>query len=201
MPWYQHNETLFHKEIKLLKEYYPSLKFYQEDSKIYFRGLLNIEDIDSFEIEILLPDDYPKSLPIVKDIGNDIPRNIDRHMYSDGTCCLTINHVMIQKYQSDNYYLLNFIDDFVKPFFANQLYFEQTGKWLTGEYSHGNTGKREYLKEYIQITDDVLFNKLLNLATKTRLNQRKKCPCYSNKPLKRCHLQTVLEIKRLLPYL
>ncbi len=201
MPWYQYNETLFHKEIKLLREYYPSLKFYQENSKIYFRGLLNIEDIDSFEIEILLPEDYPKSLPIVKDIGNNIPKNINRHMYSDGTCCLTINHVMIQKYQANNYYLLNFIDDFVKPFFANQLYFEQTGTWLTGEYSHGNDGKREYLKEYIQITDDVLFGKLLHLAIKSRFNQQKQCPCHSKKPLKRCHLQTVLEIKRLLPYL
>ncbi len=201
MYWYQNNEVLFLKEVQLLQEHYPSLAMYKENSTIYFRGILNIEDIDSFEIEIMIPNDYPKSLPIVKDIGNDIPRNIDRHMYSDGSCCLTINHIMKQKYQDGSYYLVYFINDFVKPFFANQLYFEQTGNWLTGEYHHGNDGKRQYLKEHIQVTDDTLFNKLLKLAIRSRLNQQKKCPCHSNKPLKRCHLKTVLEIKNILPHL
>ena len=201
MYWYQHDEALFQKEVQLLSEYYPSLKMHQEKSKIHFSGLLDIENIDSYHIEILLPDDYPHSLPTVKDIGNDIPKTIDRHMYNDGSCCLTINHIMVQKYQREHYYLVNFIEDFVKPFFANQLYFDQTGKWLTGEYSHGNEGKREYLKEHISITDDILVDKLLKLATKTRLNLRKQCPCHSNKPLKRCHLKTILEIKKILPYL
>ncbi len=196
--WWEDNHHLFEKEKELLSKYYPSLKFFIENNTVAIKGLLDIENIDSYEIEIIIPDNYPASLPIVKEVGGDIPREVDRHMYDNGVCCLAINNEIIEKYKNQ-YFLKNFIDDFVKPFFANQLYFEQTGEWLNGEYSHGAEGKLEYISDKTGIGDKELLLKFIKLALQKIPNLNKKCPCQKNKPLKRCHLNTVLQIKRLLP--
>ena len=198
--WWKSNEKLFTFEQELMSQYYPSLKLSIKNGFVTYSGLLNIKDIDTYHIQIILPNDYPNNIPIVFEIGGDIPKVLNRHINDNGSCCLTINDEIKTKYKKD-YFLKDFLDDFVNPYFANQLYYEQTGNWLNGEYSHGMLGKWEYLTDKTNIQNNSLLLNFIRIAEKNIPNLNKKCPCKSNKPLKKCHLNTVLQIKRILPNL
>ena len=147
---------------------------------------------DVFEIEIHLDSIDSNGWPKVYEIGGRHPeiakkckvKIIDLHMYSDdGACCLGIKPGLER-----NLRVNNFIINLILPFFYRLSYTEKFGitaarNELWGEYSHGEEGEIEYLKE------------MLNLA-KSNLSRNDLCPCGSGKKYKKCHLNEVEHIKR-----
>ncbi|SNR68978.1 SEC-C metal-binding domain-containing protein [Desulfurobacterium atlanticum] len=164
------------------------------------KGLININNIDCFEVEIEFNRNFPRSVPVVKEIGGDIPRDMDRHIDKEGRCCLTIPSIITEELMRVPS-ILNFMEKFVEPFFANRLYYEKTGMWLSGEYSHGKRGILDFLTERLFIKRKIAA-KLLEFGCKFRkksylINWNKPCPCGSGKVLKKCHKKEILEIIKL----
>lgn len=187
--------SFFETEKYLISKYYPTLEYIQCGDNIKLVGELYIKEIDdSYSIEVSFLDDYPNSLPLVKEIGGDIPCCDWRHINPDKTCCLCIPQLE-KKYFPIGANIKVFLDNLVVPFFANQAYFDLTGKWLNGEYNHGGQGIYDF---YVELFNTLDINKIVNLielSINNDININKKCPCGSCKSLKKCHLSEINKLK------
>ncbi|MXZ48977.1 MAG: hypothetical protein F4Z13_07020 [Candidatus Dadabacteria bacterium] len=105
---------------------------------------------DVYEIKILL-NGQPKVFEVggrIKKLAEKLGRPIvDLHLFpEDESCCLGI--FLINERET----LSNFVINKVYPYFVWQAYFEKFGKTPPcGEYSHGEQGKREFLKHVSDI--------------------------------------------------
>lgn len=208
-PWYQSNQRLFREERAALASAAPlmgmiiagpdyclnrvsSLK--QESAVVH--GTYEIAIPDSSEqieygICILLPDRYPRHLPILFCNDSRLPiGNIDRHIMPDGTACLGIYADLMTRW-SINPDIINFLNKFATPFLVWQVYYEAHQKppsW--GQRSHSAEGIIEYYAELLSIKKRksiVDFMKLI--ARKNRPKGHERCPCGSGKLLRNCHRQ------------
>jgi len=196
LSWWKTSDVFFEEEQKIILEQYPSLSYIIKEDSIKLIGELYIPEInDSYSIEILFPCDYPNSLPTVKEVDEEIVRDIDLHIYPDGTCCLCLPHLE-QFYFPKGSNISVFIEKLVKPFFANQAYYKITGKWLNGEYSHGLKGIHEFYIELFKSDDIKIILQLLYLSIKSAPNYNKKCYCGSNKSIRKCHLPNIVKLKK-----
>lgn len=196
--WWKNNPSFFTEEQERLAINYPSLNFITEDTTIFIRGKLQIAKIAAFDIEIILPDDYPNSLPEVKELGGKIPISDERHINHDGTCCLTVPAKMHQDL-GKNYSIIDFIEKFVMPFFANQVYYEIHGVWANGDYSHGDRGMLECYKDILRLSNLRQITELMKIALQIFPKTTKICPCGSRKKLQDCHLPELINLRATIP--
>lgn len=147
---------------------------------------------DVFEIKIDLKTFDANGWPKVYEVGekyHQIAKKwnieiIDLHVSSDdGMCCLGIQYG-----SQRNLSIGSFLPKLVIPFFYRLSYTEKFGlaasrNDLWGEYSHGEEGITEYLKE-------------LSIFAKQKPSRNDLCPCGSGKKYKRCHQDTVESLKR-----
>ena len=194
--WWKTKPSCFTKEQEQLAVNYPSLNFSIEDNTVFIRGKLQIANIAAFEIEIKLPDDYPVSLPEVKELGGKIPIVNDRHVNYDGTCCLTVPAKMYQDL-GKNYSIIDYISKFVIPFFANQIHYEINGVWANGDYNHGVQGIFEYYAELLEVKSPKIVADLMKITLQPFPKLSQKCPCESSKRLKKCHLKSIILLKQI----
>ena len=68
---------------------------------------------DEYSIEVIIPDDYPNSLPTVREKGNRIPR--DFHKYQDDSLCFGASIAIKQKFLKQPT-LIGFIERCVIPY-------------------------------------------------------------------------------------
>ena len=109
---------------------------------------------------------------------------IDLHVSSDdGRCCLGI-----KRGNNRSFSIRDFIPELIIPFFYRFSYTEKFGlaasrNDLWGEYSHGEEGITEYLKE-------------ISIFAKQKPSRNDLCPCGSGKKFKKCHIDDVEYLER-----
>lgn len=155
----------------------------------------NLENInDWFELEMLVPNDYPKSLPIVKEISGKI--SIDyHHLYPDGSFCLAAPlevKRIFSKYPS----LVGFVDNLVIPFLYSYCYWGIHNKMPFGELSHSGDGIFEYYLERFEVSDKNNLVKELYKIYKHGYRGHHNCPCGSGKIVRKCHKEIVWEVSQ-----
>src|SRR5436189_2052332 len=73
---------------------YPDLRVTNEGGVIHVRGSFPIvhegEVLDRFQITIELPHDFPKTVPVIREIGGRIPWIPDRHINPNGEACVLV---------------------------------------------------------------------------------------------------------------
>ncbi len=185
-------------DLKELSYYYPKLKL-EWNSGINLWGLVGLLDIcdtageywDSFEIIVHIPSQYPFGVPAVIEKSEIIPREPDRHIAEDGNCCLDIEHRL--SYESKKgLKLLRFMQNWVYPYFANQLYFTENGKFAGEEYKHGVHGALQFYFETLMIADSKLVIKILkSILTNNLPGRNDNCICGETKKFKNCHLTSI----------
>jgi len=194
--WYSQNLELFQKIHDDIKKY-PSLRVITENEAVFIRGSLHILDvdgkriIDSFSIEIEFPKDFPKSIPIVREKGGRIPKDIDRHN-PNGVACLLVPENVKKYYNPEKSSIVDFIEKCVKPFFIGQSFYEEEKEWLFGERSHGFKGVFEYYKEEFGENSDKVIKKLIEYLKKKEIKGHWPCYCGSGKKLRNCHMQYLI---------
>lgn len=160
---------------------------YFNESKSEFSGNLFVEENDCYQVSINITP-FPNSFPIVKELGERIPRNVDRHLYSDASCCLTTKakeQLLLKKKIKT---LDSFIADIVIPFFQNNSYFEINKKYINGDYKHGITGVFEAYQEIANITDiKLLLDFLHDRIVRKKYHRNDLCFCNSGAKFKKCH--------------
>lgn len=202
-------------EIQWLKRFYPDLNFVLGTPSV-IKGLFKFDAIydslrvkDSYKIEITLSDRPPSILPKVKETGGRIKMSKERykknsfadvHLYTDDSSCLCAYPE--EKIKLPNgFNLKDFFEHLLIPHFYAQSRFEQTGKWVWGDRSHGTLGLlesylefrdkdnliliKEYIKDLRTINDSDPFVKLF--FRKDQIRGHIRCFCGSNKEFRNCH--------------
>jgi len=71
-PWYKLKPILLEQIKSETQSKYPNLNFYIENGLVFIRGSFPIVHegavLDRYLIEVLFPNDYPGSLPIVQEV-------------------------------------------------------------------------------------------------------------------------------------
>lgn len=177
---------------------YPSLSVINTESGVVLKGtlVLNAEynDIplyDEYEIEIDIPKKYPKELPVVREISNYIPEELN-HFLADGSLCLAAECELIDFAYADGS-VVGYIDKFVMNYLYIASYFSRYGEVPFGERSHGIAGIKEaYLERYNCEDEKVLIDLLCLLTGINRYRGHCMCSCGSNKKLRDCHGKLIL---------
>lgn len=186
------NNKAFNEQLDSFIKEYPNFQKKTDSDDPYLKGILDIPDDEgivagSFSVEIHPTSDFPHAVPILYEVGGEIPCEADWHKYSDGSCCLTV-HAKERLICKNGITLVWFVENMAIPYFANQLYKKQTGKYLQ-EYSHGDKGIREFYEDLFHSRDhNVWLRCLENSFGRSNNDRNGKCYCNSGKKYKKCHL-------------
>lgn len=185
------------KQFFQLQQKYPYLLFQRKKEGCFISGTIFIESNeikDQYEIEIAIPNDYPKKIPTVKELGGKIPKEF--HHNSNEALCLE-TPFRVQKVFSECETLLSFIDNLVIPYLSSYSYYVINGKLPYGEHKHGTEGILEDYKQEFGVSEDYIVIRLLQILVEDNYRGHHLCPCGSEKNIRNCHGQNILSIKTL----
>ena len=189
--WFQRDPARYELEHRLLHTAYPSLSMDVVRDTVVATGVFVLEDAEQpetveFPIRIILPDDYPMGFPRLFPENGCIPLVADRHMKMSGDACLGITGD-IRKHWGPGSTLVDFIQRFFPPFFASQVYYDETGEWPFPARPHSAMGIVEWYEEELGVTGVQLVLKYLDLLRASSMNGHQSCPCGSGQRIRRCH--------------
>src|ERR1700674_1426981 len=195
--WHRTNPGLFATVKRDLEREYPDLRVVIEQDTVFSRGSFPVADgaeiLDRFLIEIQFPDDYPYSIPILREIGGRIPWHEDRHANRTGEACPIVPEEWLIRPDHDS--ILQFLNGPVRNFFIGQLLVEQGKLWPFGERPHGVPGLLESYGELIGTTDAPTLLRYLDYLSKETVKGHWECPCGSKKRLRDCHLEVLKSLR------
>ena len=184
-------------DVILLKGDFPQFEF-QPPSRL--KGFVTLMSDDgyplhNFHLELKLPNDYPYCFPDVMEVGGDIPRIPERHVFTDAlTLCLGVKEEEAMKccYGIN---LLWFTHNVLVPRLAEEYGVMKGGKY-SKEYDHGDNGRWEFFEKYFEITDRKLILQFLKSAIggANYLDNIQLCPCGSKRKFSKCHRKKIFEL-------
>ncbi len=179
-------------QYELLKEKYAKFHTLLEETHGYsIMGELDLIDPDNgkvwetYTVKIEVVSYIP--LPIVYEISNKIPKENDRHINGDGSCCLSpyVEQALIL---GNDYTLVDYVDKLVIPFLAAQKLFDLGQGWINGEYSHQIEGVIEYYQEKLKTRNiKVILQCLRHLMDLPEQITDEFCICGGRKRFDECH--------------
>ncbi len=149
--------------------------------------------LDKYQLQIVFPADYPRSLPTVRDSEKRIPRKEDYHTYKDGLFCLG-SEIKLKSILFDYPAVTEFVEKILDPFLYSITYKVKHDIYPFGDLDHGEAG----------LIDDYqrLFNvkgKAAVLLVLTALGKRKReanklpCPCGCRRRIGKCDFRFGLQ--------
>ena len=199
----EHKKNLIIEHFKKLKNKFIGLELINaEDESFMVSGNLSFSHShdgktieDDYDVEIVIPNDYPQNPPAVKETSNKIPRNKDNHVNpEDGTLCLGAPLAVKRKFAQQRN-LLWFVIEQVISFLFLYSYKRDYGSSPFGELSHGARGLLEYYKELFSVHDNLQVLGLLKILADNNYRGHALCPCGSTKKVRFCHGALLLEIR------
>lgn len=184
-----------------------SLRPYLED-KICLQGnfdfkakYFNITEIeDDYNLQILIPEDFPTQLPSVKELRNKItPELANNHLFRNGSLCLGSPY-RIQKILKTNPTINEYTDRCLIPYlYAISIKIRKGGDLIFGGLNHGIEGIAE---DYLELKDPKHFKSAVQLIrSKKRVANKKICPCGCGKRLGICTLHYKINELRMLNFI
>ncbi len=182
---------------------YPKLKLVWEEETMQCIGEVDVFDKenvywDSFLVKITIPiKSYPYFFPNLFISDDRIPKEDDRHVNFDSSCCVEVEQKQILRAKK-GITILQFLDEYVIPYFADQLYYEKENDWANGDYQHGIDGKIQYYSELtgVENLEEILYI-LRNLERINTIEMYQPCFCKSGKKLKYCHKTALKKLLQL----
>jgi hypothetical protein len=166
---------------------YNSLEYIQKDQILI--GILEVDEGDKYHV-MIQPRNYPDSFPLVWEIGERIPRKVDRHIFeTTGNCCFTTKAKEDILLKTSISSILKFISIIVIPFFQNNSYYEIHKKYKYGEHSHDAISSIiETYKDILGIDNIFLLREIISnrVAKNIKIRPNDLCFCDSNVKIKNC---------------
>lgn len=151
---------------------------------------------DEYSILIVVPESYPKRVPVAYETGNRIPRYF--HKYQDGNLCLG-EPLAVWKTFSEQPTLLGFVQKNLVPYLYSYSYLCKNGKLPFGELKHGEPGRIEYFKDVFNVQNEHSLFGIISILAQDEYRGHIQCPCGSKIRLRYCHGPQVLEIMNFAP--
>lgn len=180
------------KQVNQLLESYPDLTIFESNEKIIrLKGSILVHRIinefvlyKTYLVEICIPINS-NELPYIVDIGNEINANYP-HIYKDKSLCLETDSRLKIRF-IDGFNLLEWMEEFVDPYFVSYEYFQLYGEFPLGERSHGTLG---IIETYQDLFHTCSINETLNIMFHIRnfpYRGHHQCPCGSTLRFRSCH--------------
>lgn len=183
---------LLQKDFIKIQKKYPNLKLSKFGKNNRIEGLIPLFDDNEvywgdFQIEIIIDESYPLTFPMVTETGGRIPKEADRHIYSNGSCCLTVKPIQnIEANQGID--LKRYFDVYLVPYLFNQIFFEGHDRFANEEYLHNTRGILQYFIELLKVRN---IETCLFLMINFVRNESDLCICGSNLNWLDCHKDEV----------
>jgi hypothetical protein len=144
---------------------------------------------DKYQIELRIPQNFPKEIPSVFETGGRIPRSY--HRLKDGSLCLG-SPTKLRLILAESPSILRFVKRCLIPYLYGYSYRTQHGVSPFGELEHGSAGIRQDLMPLFGVDREAAVLGFVELAAmKKRHANKKPCPCGSGLRLGRCHNRKV----------
>lgn len=191
-PWFIRNPAGLRGLETALRANHPTLHAFVEDDECWVRGTLSVSDAvqDWYQLEILLPPEYPEQLPKVWEVGGRIPRHVDRHVFRDGALCLGAPLGLWLPLDGD-FSITTVVDGPLRSFLIGNSLVEQGEPWPHGELLHGRPGLLQQVCELVGSENPVDAALLLLDVANEELRGHSPCPCGSGKKFSKCHRDLV----------
>ncbi len=150
---------------------------------------------DSYELEIFIPIDYPKSLPKVFSMDNKIERKDENHVNpGDKSFCLA-SDLRLREFLFYNDKLNDYFKEFLVPFlYSHSIKRQSGGSLIFGELSHGIQGLIEDYKRMFSLEKEEEVRQFLKiLCLKKRIANKIQCPFGCNKVLSKCSHKKIID--------
>jgi hypothetical protein len=177
--------------------FYPDLQWSLGPQDRYFlRGPFTVGDeegtLDRFDIEVEFPDSYSWHVPIVREIGGQIPRDAAHHVWGDRACLWAPGERHL--YWPHGSTFRQFLDGPVRSWFIGQVHVRANQPWPYGEHHHNDAGVFEAFAELLGLSDRGTICRCIQLLLKAEPKGHHECPCGSGKRLRECHGQMLREL-------
>lgn len=202
MVWWRNDPESF-RSFKRELEAFETLNIEISNDTIFIRGSWAVFGkeslIDRFDILVVIPDDFPNSVPKVYEYGGKLRKTPDDHFnQGDGSACLFAQPERYEKWPPGSG-IRDFLNGPVREFFFSQAYWELNNRWPFDEWSHGDLGILEYYANFFEIENLAAVGRLLELATMPKIYRQWRCPCNNKPRLKTCHGEKLKRLKALIP--
>lgn len=179
-------------DIEMVKEKYPMLDISKCEDDYIFSGefILNhvydeIRMTGKFDLEIVVPGDFPLAFPRVRELSNCIDEDYP-HQYTNGQFCLA-SDLELRMFFSQDTDICSFIEKYVIPYLYTYRFYEEYGVYPYGERSHGTMGNLEYLQDLFQVDDWKQVLDFMLFVVQSSYRGHLLCPCGSGKRIRNCH--------------
>lgn len=154
--------------------------------------------LTSFEIELFIPDNFPRTEPVLRETGGRIPRKASRHINPNGDCCVTVwEHFLLS---APDLSIQGYLNGPVNEYFLGQSWFEKKQEWPFGERSHGRKGLVEAYSDLLGASpkeQDLTYR--LRMLAQDWPKGHWQCPCGSGRKLRGCHRDAMMELHQRIP--
>lgn len=202
-PWYRSNPDALARVKREVLSRHPRLRFEETNGAVILCGVFEVREgdvvVDEYQVDVELPSDTERGIPVVRETGNRIPRDIDRHVITaEGTLCV----VLPEAYWNDNprgLSLAEFLDGPLREHLAGQSLVDMEQPWPAGEWGHGIKGVLEFYFQVLKTKEPKAFVGLLELLARREAKGHWDCPCGSGKRLRNCHGPTIFNLRDRIP--
>jgi hypothetical protein len=125
-------------------------------------------------------------MPSVWETGGRIPREMDRHVFVDGSLCLGAPLALWIQLRGDHS-IERVIDGPLRSFLIGNSLVEEGEPWPHGERAHGAAGLLEHLGELIGTSDPQAVGRFLIKLLDKKVRGHRLCPCGSGLIIRKCH--------------
>lgn len=201
VPWFEREPEAYEAVRRMLVEKYPTLHARKIGDAVIVKGTLGVShegiEVDRYSLEFRLPSDYPKSLPMVWETAERIPREMDRHVYpTTGALCLGVGEELWLAMNGD-FSLDKVIDIPVRNFLIGNSLVEQGQEWPSGDRSHGTRGIPEFYASLLGAKDERSLLRFLVSFLRGKVKGHWPCPCSSGSVLRKCHANGMVQLHHL----
>lgn len=171
-------------QIEKVQMTFPELIYNKEVNTL--KGTLEVFPNDFYTVLIEL-DPWNTHFPRVYEMGERIPKKIDRHIYTTkGNCCFTTPRLEEIYLKTKVKTLLQFVQHILIPYLQNNSYYELHHKYKFGDFSHTDATLETYQMILKTEGRKRVTTILYQYYKGNKLTIRDRCYCGSNQTLRKC---------------
>lgn len=149
---------------------------------------------ESFDIELIIPNDFPETLPRVRETGGRIEVDY-KHRNPTGTLCLAIP-IEQRRIFFEQPTLLGFVNRLVIPYLYGYCFFKKHGRHPFDEAEHGHEGILRHYIETLCLRDDLAALGVICFLLEHGYRGHHDCPCGSGLNVRTCHGPALLKLRQ-----
>ncbi len=151
---------------------------------------------DTYEVELLIPADFPRSMAKARETGGRIAPTFHK-LKGDFLCLGARTDLRIRLVTSPT--LLTFVEHLLIPYLYGHSYFKSFGVMPFDELEHGKNGLLQHFSSLFGAPSQTAALEFVRVASlRRRIANKLECPCGSRRRLGRCHNQRVNWLRKLL---